>query len=142
LLNTGMKKSECMGIHLSHIDLSHEAEPTVQVRYREARQKHKDRSLWLGAGVVPILRAYREKYKPAEYLFECTARNLEYVLRDLAKAAGIEGGVSFESLRWTAALRDYQAGMQTDALRQKLGLSKLRWREALEKLEQLAQPPL
>jgi hypothetical protein len=77
-----------------------------------------------------------------EYLFECTARNLEYVLRDLAKLAGIPGGVSFEMLRWTSAVRDYRAGMDGDALRRKMGLSKLRWRETTDKLKQLTEPAL
>jgi site-specific recombinase XerD len=141
VLTTGIKKSECMGIHLAHLDLSNPSEPQLHIRYREARMQHKERTLRLRPDIVPIVRAYREKYQPAEHLFECTARNLEYVLGDLAERAGIDGGVSFESLRWTAALRDYQAGMDTDALRRKLGLSKLRWREALDKIEHLAQPP-
>jgi len=139
LLATGMKKGEVMGIHLAHLDASDPQNPVAHIRYAQARQFHKERTLRLPAEIIPALRAYRAKYQPAEYLFECTARNLEYVLRDLAKAAGLRG-VSFEELRWTAALRDYRAGMPADALRKKLGLSKLRWRETQEKLERLAEP--
>jgi len=142
LLQTGIKKSECMGIHLAHLDLSNPQEPLLHVRYEQVRQKYKERTIRLQPHIASLLRAYRERYKPAEYLFECTARNLEYVLRDLAVLADIPGGVSFESLRWTAALREYRNGKDADALRRKLGLSKLRWRETLEKLEQLATPAL
>jgi len=141
LLSTGMKKSECMGIHLAHLDLTNPQTPLVHIRYQEARQHHKERTLRLPAGIVPLIRAYRQVYQPVEHLFDCTARNLEYVLRDLALAAGLSCGVSFEALRWTAALRDYQAGMDEQALRRKLGLSQLRWKETVEKLERLAAPP-
>lgn len=142
LLQTGIKKSECMNIHLSHLDVSNPNEPLLHVRYPRVQQAYKERTIQLRPRIVPILKAYRAKYQPAEFLFECTARNLEYVLRDLAESAGIEGGVSFESLRWTAALRDYRAGMGEELLRRKLGLSKLRWRETLDKLERLAKPAL
>ncbi len=139
LLATGMKKSEVMGIHLAHLDVSDAQHPTVHIRYAEARQFHKERTLRLPADILSALRAYRAKYRPAERLFECTARNLEYVLRDTARLAGLTG-VSFEELRWTAALRDYRAGMPAESLRKKLGLSKLRWRDTEEKLERLAEP--
>jgi len=139
LLATGMKKSEVMGIHLAHLDLSDPQQPAVHIRYAQARQYHKERTLSLPPAIVPTLRAYRARYKPVEYLFECTPRNLEYVLTHLARQAGL-AGVSFEELRWTAALRDHRAGMPPDALRKKLGLSQLRWRETQEKLERLAEP--
>jgi len=142
LLQTGIKKSECMGIHLAHLDLINSREPTLQIRYEQVRQQYKERNLRLGSDIIPIVRAYRTRYQPVEYLFECTARNLEYVLRDLAKLAGIPGGVSFEMLRWTSAVRDHRAGMDGDALRRKMGLSKLRWRETAEKLRQLTEPAL
>jgi len=142
LLHTGMKKGECMGIHLAHIDAIDPQQPVVHIRYNQARQRHKERTLRLPPAIVPTLRAYRERYRPAEFLFECTPRNLEYVLRDRARLAGVAGALSFESLRWTAALRDYREGMAEEALRRKLGLSKLRWRETLEKLERLAEPAL
>ncbi|MGQ9517725.1 MAG: tyrosine-type recombinase/integrase [Anaerolineae bacterium] len=142
LLHTGIKKTECMNIHLADIDITHPDGPILRIRYPQVRQKYKERTLKLPPELVPLLREYRVQYQPAEHLFECTARNLEYVLNNLAQLAGIDGGISFEMMRWTAALRDYQAGMDETALRHKLGLSKLRWRETLEKLQRLAQPAL
>jgi hypothetical protein len=44
---------------------------------------------------------------------------------------------SFESLRWTSALRDYRDGASADKLRYKMGLSKVTWRETENKLEKL-----
>ena len=57
------------------------------------------------------MQQYLREYQPKVFLFECTPRNLEYVLGDTAKAAGLTKNVSFESLRWTAAVRDYRTGM-------------------------------
>jgi integrase/recombinase XerD len=39
--------------------------------------------------------------------------------------------------RWTCALRDYQAGIEADSIRQKLGVSKIQWRELFIKIKQL-----
>jgi integrase/recombinase XerD len=50
--------------------------------------------------------------------------------------------MSFEMLRWTCALRDYQARMDPDRLRRKLGLSQMSWRETEPKIVRLAEPPL
>jgi integrase/recombinase XerD len=39
--------------------------------------------------------------------------------------------------RWTCALRDYQSGLEPDKIRQKMGVSKIQWREINLKLRQL-----
>ena len=141
LLQTGIKKSECMAIHLGDIDTSEPKVPVLYIRYSNPKMKHKERKLRLPADFVPILRQYLAEYQPQERLFECTARNLEYVLDHAARLAGLEN-ISFEILRWTCALRDYKAKMPSDKLRQKLGLSRITWQEASKKLKKLAAPPL
>ena len=88
------------------------------------------------------LEQYRRQYEPQDVLFPCTARNLEYVLSGVADQAEVTGGLSFEMLRWTCAVRDYKAGMPADKLRQKLGISKITWREVGVKVAQLASPAL
>ena len=45
--------------------------------------------------------------------------------------------LSFENLRWASALRDWNAKEEHDDIHQKLGLSKITWRETKSKLEQL-----
>jgi integrase/recombinase XerD len=40
--------------------------------------------------------------------------------------------------RWTCALKDYRAGEEPDKIRQKLGVSKIQWRELHNKLKQLS----
>jgi integrase/recombinase XerD len=89
-----------------------------------------------------VLAEYRTQYELNETLFPCTARNLEYVLADVAERAEIGHGLSFEMLRWTCAVQDYQAGMKPDRLRQKLGISKITWREVSAKIAKLAAPAL
>lgn len=142
ILQTGIKKGECMEIKLEHIDLSNPQAPVLYVRYADPRKTLKERKLALGANFTPAYRQYIREYQPKEYLFECTARNLEYVLTDAATLAGIKGGVSFEQLRWTCAVRDFRNGMPLDQLRAKLGLSMITWRETLPKIQKLARPAL
>lgn len=142
LLHTGIKKGECVEVKLEHIDLSNPSAPVLYVRYLDPRKTLKERKLALGPNFTPAYRQYLREYAPKEYLFECTARNLEYVLEEAAQMADIKGGVSFEQLRWTCAVRDYRNGMPADQLRQKLGLSLITWRETLPKIQKLARPAL
>jgi integrase/recombinase XerD len=141
ILQTGMKKSECTGLRLRDIDRS-SAEPTVLIRYSNPRMQHKERKLAFAKELLPVLDQYLEKYQPQENLFECTPRNLEYVLADISEIAGLEQQASFEMLRWTSALRDFRDGMDSDHLRRKMGLSKITWRDTSEKLAKLADPGL
>ncbi|MDQ7029364.1 MAG: site-specific integrase [Ardenticatenia bacterium] len=142
LLKTGIKKGECVNIRLEHVDLSRPHEPAVYIRYEDARHAHKERKLALPADFPEVFAEYKAQYAPETHLFECTARNLEYVLQGLAEEAGVVKGCSFEMVRMTCAVRDWQAGMDPDRLREKLGLSEITWRETAPKIEKLAAPPL
>ncbi len=139
ILQTGIKKAECAGLALRDIDRSGK-EPTVLIRYNNPRMQHKERRLTFAKELLPVLDQYLEKYQPHEYLFECTPRNLEYVLADVSAVADLPDQVSFEMLRWTSAVRDYRDGMDHEHLRKKLGLSKITWRETSEKLAKITEP--
>ena len=141
LLQTGIKKGECMRIELRHIDSSDPKNSTVFIRYDNPRYQHKERKLKLPADWAAVFQQYQAQYQPQERLFECTARNLEYVLHDVAQRAGLPT-LSFETLRWASAVRDYAAGMDHEKLRQKMGLSLVSWQETSQKLEKLAGPGL
>ena len=142
LLDTAMKKSECMAIRREHIHRHGMDGPFVQIRYDNPTKKTKERKLALSPGTVDVLDDYITAYSPADVLFPCTARNLEYVLADVAEKAEIEKktkkGISFEMLRWTAVTRDYRGGMDETRIRQKLGISEVTWQETRKKLEALA----
>lgn len=141
LLQTGIKKGECMTIQLRHIDSSDPQNPTVFIRHDNPRYWHKERKLKLPTDWLPVFQQYQAHYRPQERLFECTARNLEYVLHDVAHRTGLPT-LSFEMLRWTSAVRNYKAGMDHDNLRQKMGLSRVSWQETSRKLAKLAGPGL
>ena len=142
ILTTGIKKSEAMSIRRQDIDLSLPHQPFVYIRYDDPRRWHKERKLRLPLDFRATYDAYLEQYNPRERVFECTPRNLEYVLMEAARAADLEGKVTFETLRWTSAVIDTTAGMRDETLRQKLGLSTIRWQEAGEKIKRLAARPL
>jgi site-specific recombinase XerD len=142
LLHTGIKKQECMALRLSHIDTSDPGGPVIHVRYDKAGKEYKERRLRLPPAWARTLRAYLREYAPQEHLFPCTARNLEYVLANVATLAGLPNGLSFEMLRWTCAVGDYRARMAPDRLRRKLGLSQMSWQETEPRIVRLAEPPL
>jgi site-specific recombinase XerD len=140
LLQTGVKKGEAMAIAPNHIDRDEEP-PQLFIRYANPRLRYKERKLYLEPAWLEVLDEYLAQYEPTDTLFTCTARNLEYILRDVGDAAGLKRGLlSFENLRWVSALQDFENGVEHDDIRQKLGLSKITWRETKSKLERLRRP--
>ena len=140
LLQTGIKKGEAMAIVPNHIDDSDPDKPVLYVRYANPRLRYKERKLPLETAWLAVLDEYLGQYRPTDTLFTCTARNLEYVLRDLAEEAELStGALSFENLRWASAMRDWRADVEQDDIRQKLGLSKIAWRETKTKLRRLIE---
>ncbi|MEM7035257.1 MAG: site-specific integrase [Chloroflexota bacterium] len=137
VLQTGIKKAECMRLTADDFEQDDPKQPTVLIRYSDPRLLHKERRLEISPEVMTTLEQYIAEYQPSSNIFECTPRNLEYVLADAAKEAKIANGVSFESLRWTCALRDFRDGLDDEKHRYKMGLSKVTWRETLIKLEKL-----
>lgn len=139
LLQTGIKKGEAMSIVPNHINRQDETEPMLFIRYPNPRLRYKERKLPLEPAWLEVLDEYLAQYKPPDTLFTCTPRNLEYILRDIGDEAGLARGLlSFENLRWASTMRDWQANVEPDDIRQKLGLSKITWRETKSKLERLA----
>ena len=138
ILHTGIKKSECTGIHINHLDLANPDEPAVWIRYKNARRRHKERRIVLPTFWPKVLEEYLSQYPTSQSLFPWTGRNLEYVLTGVAEQAGIPR-LTFEMLRWTCALNDYVAGIESDALRRKMGLSEISWYEVEHRLELLSR---
>ncbi len=139
LLQTGIKKSEAMNIVPNHIDRSEAHRPIIFIRYANPRLRYKERKLDLDPEWLELLDEYLAQYHPSDTLFTCTARNLEYILTDVGEAAGLRQGLlSFENLRWISALHDWENEVEQDDIRQKLGLSKVTWRETKSKLTKLA----
>jgi integrase/recombinase XerD len=138
LLHTGIKKSECLAIHLNHIDLVSPDGPLLFVRYGDVRKRYRERRIPLDADWVSAYREYMAQFSPRERLFPYSPRRLEYLLEDIGNAAGLEKHLSFNMCRWTSALIDYRSGVDKNKIRQKLGISKIQWREVGNKLDRLA----
>ena len=140
LLQTGMKKKEVIGLRFS--DFTFGGRALVHVRSGAGQPAYRDRHLPLSRNFGSILDAYRSQYAPDKDddtpVFDCTARNLEYQLEDLGRQAGpVSCKVGFEVLRWTAAVGDLRIGVAPEALRRKLGLSPVAWRNTRIKLHTL-----
>lgn len=140
LLHTGVKKSETLALRLNHVDLAAPNGPLLFVRYASPQHRYKERKIPLPESWVEVFPEYQAQYHLSDQLFPWSPRRLEYLLEDLSLEAGLEKHLSFEMCRWTCALTDWQAGMEPDKIRQKLGISKIQWREVGLKLRKLAAP--
>jgi site-specific recombinase XerD len=140
LLQTGIKKGEAMNIVPNHIDTSQPERPILFIRYANPQLRYKERKVELTTDWLTVLDEYMGQYDVRDTIFTCTPRNLEYILSDVGDEAGLARGLlSFENLRWCAALRDWHESVEQDDIRQKLGLSKITWRDTKNKLERLTE---
>lgn len=138
LLATGIKKGECLAISPNHLDLEAPTGPVLFVRYTSPRSRYKERKIPLPQEWVGIYQEYIQQYNISDRLFPWSQRRLEYLLEDLGEAAVLNKHLSFDMCRWTCALSDWHAGVEPEKIRQKLGVSKIQWREINLKLRQLA----
>lgn len=138
LLDTGIKKNEAMQLTLADIDRSNPRQPILNVRFK-VRNVFKERNIELDPEWVKLLDLYLVQYKIKDTIFNCTSRNLEYILTDLGTGGGIPFKLSFEVMRWTSAVRDFRSGMEEGHIRQKLGLSEISWHETGSKIRQIAE---
>lgn len=140
LLHTAVKKGECLNINLNHIELDAPAGPFLFVRYASPKNRFKERKIALHDDWIAAYHEFVSQYSIKDRLFPWSPRRLEYLLEDLSVEAGLSKHLSFDMCRWTCALMDWQSGMEHDKIRQKLGVSKIQWREISLKLGQLASP--
>jgi integrase/recombinase XerD len=138
LLTTGIKKSETLGILLEHLELDSPNGSQVFIKYATPANRYKERKLPLPPDWLPAYEEYSAQYDLGDRLFPWSPRRLEYLLEDISNEAGLTKHLSFDMCRWTCALTDYHAGVDPDQIRQKLGVSKIQWRELFIKLKKLA----
>ncbi|MBT3337112.1 MAG: site-specific integrase [Anaerolineae bacterium] len=139
LLTTAVKKSECLGIHLNHIELDDPEGPYVFIRYASPANRYKERKIPLTDEWIEAYHEYVAQYEPVDQLFPWSPRRLEYLLEDIGEEAGFKKHLSFDMCRWTSVLVDFKNGMEHDRIRQKLGISKIQWREIRMKLRKLSR---
>lgn len=138
LLSTGIKKGECLNLSPNHIDLEAPDGPFLFVRYASPKHRYKERKIELPENWIEAYHEYKRQYEISDRVFPWSPRRLEYLLEDLSIEAGIEKHLSFDMCRWTSALTDWRSGMEPNKIRQKLGISKIQWREVSMKLERLS----
>jgi integrase/recombinase XerD len=139
LLSTGIKKGECLAINLNHLDLEAPQGPFLFVRYTNPKYRYKERKIPLPEAWVEAFLEYKSQYEIDGQLFPWSPRRLEYLLEDLSQEAGLDKHVSFDMCRWTSSVIDWNSGLDHEKIRQKLGISKIQWREVRMKLEKLSQ---
>jgi site-specific recombinase XerD len=140
LLETGIKKSECLALSPNHLDLDAPNGPLLFVRYASPQHRYKERKIPISQDWVNAYNEYKQQYQLGDQLFPWSQRRLEYLLEDLSEEAGLSKHLSFEMCRWTCALNDLALGMEANKVRQKMGLSKIQWREVKLKLQKLGGP--
>jgi site-specific recombinase XerD len=140
LLSTGLKKEEVMGLSLGHVDLSDPEHPAVEVHFPGQAKRRRERRMELPAEWTAVYHRYLRRYQPREHVFECTDRNLNYVLAAAVKRAGLQKRVTLQHLRDIYAVRQLRAGVALETLRERLGLSDEAWYETAEKYRKLAFP--
>ncbi len=140
VLYAGLKKEEVMGLHIHHIDLLDPHTPLVTVHFEASTGKqHRERRLAMPAEFTTIFQKYQSAYAINDTVFACTDRNLNYILARAVDAAGIQKRVTLQLLRDIFAVRQLQADVSFDTLREKLGLSDEAWLEAREKYRRLKE---
>jgi integrase/recombinase XerD len=138
LLATGIKKGELLALSPNHVDLENPNGALLFVRYNSPQQRYKERKISLPDAWVEAYQEYATQYQLQDRLFPWSQRRLEYLLEDLSEETGLVKHLSFDMCRWTCAVSDWRAGIDPEAIRQKLGISKIQWREISTKLAKLA----
>lgn len=138
LLETGVKKSECLNIKRSHI-FSENGEKYLFVRYPDQKDRNKERKIEVTQEWLEKYQNYLDEYNPKDEIFPWSPRRLEYLLEEIGEKAGLDKHLSFSMCRWNSALSDWRKGVESDQIRQKLGISKIQWREISTKLKNLSR---
>ena len=138
VLETALKKGECLSLFTNHLELDGPEGDIIHVRYNNSSKHYKERKVTVSPEWVEAYKQYAELYQIKDQLFPWSQRRLEYLLEDVTNAAKLDKHISFDMCRWTSAVIDLLDGVESDTIRQKLGISKIQWREVYNKLKNLA----
>lgn len=139
VLETALKKGECLSLMVEHLEIDDPKKAALYVRYSNPRFRYKERRLPLSEDWVEAYKDYAQRYDIKDQVFPWSQRRLEYLLSDVAEEAKFEKNISFDSLRWTSAVIDLVNGVDAETIRQKLGISKIQWRDVHERLHKIAR---
>jgi integrase/recombinase XerD len=139
VLETALKKGECLSLFTNHLELDTPDGGIIHVRYNNSSKHYKERKVTVSPEWVEAYKQYAELYQIKDQVFPWSQRRLEYLLEDVTNAAKLDKHISFDMCRWTSAVSDLLDGVESDTIRQKLGISKIQWREVYNKLKNLAR---
>lgn len=139
VLETALKKGECLSLFTNHLELDAPDGGIIHVRYNNSSKHYKERKVTVSPEWVEAYKQYAELYQIKDQVFPWSQRRLEYLLEDVTNAAKLDKHISFDMCRWTSAVSDLLDGVESDTIRQKLGISKIQWREVYNKLKNLAR---
>ncbi len=139
-LNGGLKKEEILALTPERVDISDPDAPTVSVRLPDPARQGRSRLVEMPPVFTQVYQRYLRQYQPQGTVFECTDRNLTYILAKAVKRAKLEKRVTLQLLRDCYAVRQLRAGVSLPELREKLGLSDETWYEVQTKYRKLAFP--
>ena len=140
VLEGGLKKEELLALSPEWVDLSNPDAPTVAVRLPGQGRPQRDRLIALPPPFTSVYQHYVQIYHPQSAVFECTDRNLTYILARAVKRAKLTKRVTLQLLRDCFAVRQLRAGVSLADLREKLGLTDEAWYETQTKYRKLAFP--
>jgi integrase/recombinase XerD len=141
VLETGIKKSECLALTVSDIEGRDQGGGAIRVLYTRKQMAFKNRTLPISDECLQAVHTHIRHFGIQDKLFDCTGRNLEYIFnRKVAPLAHL-AALTFEMLRWTCAIRDYRSEQySTEQLQVRYGLSDIGWLEMQAKLVRLIHP--
>jgi site-specific recombinase XerD len=126
LLATGIKKGELTALRLTHFELAVPKHPMVRIQH-SGEDARRNRTLMLPVEIIPILERYREEYRIEDKLFDCTDRNVEYILKGLGTRFEAGKRVSAQILRDTFAAQQLRQGTPIEEVLRMLGLAPIEW---------------
>ena len=138
LLETGIKKSECLALSPNHIDRKRRKVHTCSCDMPAHSTVIRNARLPISEDWLEAYDEYKEQYQPGTEYSPGHSVGWNICWKTWGKKLGLTKHLSFEMCRWTCALHDLQIGMEANKVRQKMGLSKIQWREVRLKLQKLA----
>jgi integrase/recombinase XerD len=139
-LDGGLKKEEILALTRERVDISEAERPTISVRLPGQSRPQRERLMEMPSHFTTVYQRFVHEYRPRDVLFDCTDRNLTYILARAVKRAALTKRVTLQLLRDCYAVRQLRGGTSLAELREKLGLSDEAWYEAQEKYRKLAFP--
>lgn len=140
LLDMGLRLGEVVCLHVDDVDLSNAFRPVVYIRYNQARHQAKRRALVGPPALTNLMQQQLERLGPDETRVVTSSRRcLQYIVERVGKEAGLRRRLTPSTLRWTYALTQFQAGVDPERLRRRLGLARQSWGEVEGLLRALAQ---